>query len=215
MRYSAHLTAIPYGSAAGEPCLEIHTDVPESFEDAKARLRHILQSAAGLRGIVSYWLPDAPFGVQGCDAGLLPIIEDIANVRATIEVFSEAPTSLVVTQIVEATRLLAGATVEPAGLRTQLATRLHVPRAEEVVVQSIADRNITAAHLDVVSEFLATSGVEPLGFLYVLPYQLEAALVAAAKAASAWRVGLGVRYPHRMLVDVNTDAGRPAPAGEV
>jgi len=208
MRYSAYLTTLPYGSAAGEPCIEIYTDVPVSHDDAKNRLRQIMNAAAGLRGIASYWFPDAPFGQEGCDAGLLPMIEDIATVRASLDVFSEAPTSLVVTQMVDATRLLGGAEVEPAGLRMQLAQRLHVPRAEEVIVRDIADRNITAAHLDVVSEFLATAGVQPLGFLYVsTERQLDAALVAAAKASTAWRVAGSERdRPRRTLLEVKVGA---------
>lgn len=203
MKFSAYLTALPYGTAAGEPCVEINTDVPRSHAEARALLAQLQGAMAGLRGVASFWFPSAPWGHQGCDAGLLPLIEDIATVRATIDVFSTAPTSLVVTQIVDATKLLAQP-VEPAGLRMQLAARMHVPRAEEVVLQVAHEQNLTAAHLDVVSEFLSAAGVEPVGYLYVGPQKLESAVTAAAKAGSAWRVGSSApQWPRTLLMEAH------------
>lgn len=190
MRLSAYLTSLPFGSAAGEPCIEIHTDVPPTYEDAKSRLVQIWQQAAGLRGIACFWLPDAPFGQAGCDAGLLPMIEEIGTVRALVDVFSTTPTSLLVTQIVDATKLLGVGVVDPGELRAGLAARVMVPRSEEVIVRAIHPQNLTAAHLDAVSDFLVTAGVEPLGFVYVPEGLLEVAMVATAKASRAWRVAL-------------------------
>ena len=185
---TAYLSAMPYGSAAGEPCLELHTDVPASYDEALDRRRRILAAIAGLGGVASFWLPAGPWGEPNCDERLLPMIEGPAVVRATLDVFSDKASGLRLTQIVDASRLLAQP-VDPSGLRRQLASRLLVPRAEEAVVLGAHADNLTAAHLDVVTEFLATAGVEPAGFLYVAPEQLEAALVATAKAGTVWRVG--------------------------
>jgi hypothetical protein len=185
---TAYLSAMPYGSAAGEPCLELHTDVPASYDEALDRRRRILAAIAGLGGVASFWLPTAPWGEPHCDERLLPLIQEVATVRATLDVFSDKASGLLITQIIDATRVLAQP-VDPSGLRRQLASRLLVPRADEVVLLGTCDDNLTAAHLDVVTEFLATAGVEPAGFLYVAPEQLEAALVATAKAGTVWRVG--------------------------
>lgn len=185
---TAYLSAMPYGSAAGEPCLELHTDVPPSYEEATLRRRCLNAAVASLGGIASIWLPSAPWGTEHCDARLLPLIEDVHTVRTTVDVFSDAASGLSLTQIVDATRLLA-APVDPSGLRRQLAARLWIPRAEEVVVLGCHEDNLTAAHLDVVSEFLEAAGGPPLGFLYVAPEQLEAAMIATAKTGSVWRSG--------------------------
>lgn len=73
--------------------------------------------------------------------------------------------------------------------RARVELFLRIPRAEEVVILGCHEDNLTAAHLDVVSEFLEAAGVQPLGFLYVAQDQLEAAMIATAKAGSVWRSG--------------------------
>lgn len=202
MRLSAHLTTIPYGTAAGAPCVELDMDVPTSHEDAQHRRGLILQSLASLRGTACFWFPRPPWAEPGAEAGLLPIIEQVGSVIVSMDVFSEAQTSLNVTQIIDATRLLVQP-VEPSQLRAALAQRLRVPRAEEVVIAPHVD-NLTGAHLDVVSEFLATAGVEPLGFVYVDEHHLQAAMLACAKAGTLWRAL--VTQPQRAripLIDIN------------
>ena len=185
---TAYLSAMPYGSAAGEPCLELHTDVPASYEEALQRRRRVNAAVASLGGIASFWIPSGPWGKPHCDERMLPLIEDVYTVRATVDVFTEEASGLSLTQIVDATRLLA-LPVDPSGLRRQLAARLLIPRADELVLLGCHEQNLTAAHLDVVSEFVAAAGVEPLGFLYVGPEQLEAAMIATAKAGTVWRSG--------------------------
>jgi hypothetical protein len=197
---TAYLSSMPYGSAQGEPCLELHTDVPATYDEALDRRRRVLSALGSLQGVASFWIPSGPWGEPHCDERLLPMIEQIATVRTTIDIYSDKASGLHLTQIVDATRVLASP-VDPSGLRRQLAARLLVPRAEEVVLLGTCDDNLTAGHLEVVTEFLATAGVEPVGFLYVAREQLEAALIACAKAGSVWRAG-ELLAPNRLALGV-------------
>jgi hypothetical protein len=183
--FRANLTAMHYGLAAGEPCVEIITDVPATYDEALRRRQALLSSIAACPGLASYWIPRGPWGQENCDPFLLPILEGPAVVRATLDILDTRRTNLHLHQVVDATVLLAEA-VEVTHLRQGLARRMQVPRAEQVVAWPAPD-NLSGPHLDAISNFLTAAGVEPIGFVYVPPDLLDLALAAVAKAGTPWR----------------------------
>lgn len=202
MKLAAHLTAFPFGALAGEACIELDTDVPVSYEDAKQRFAQLYGAMGGLRGVGCLWLADVPWGVSGLDAGLLAMTEDMGQIRRVVPFADVRPTALDLTQLVDVTALLGVDPVEPGQLRQTLALRLQVPRADELVVQNCRPENLTHAHLDAVSDHFVPAGSMPVGFLMVPADLMAAGLRAIAKASSPWRIAPLVERVRIPLLEV-------------